>query len=83
MKGITMSYNTTIYEDIKLIGSLVADTAQAQELLVLFDEKKLHVEVKERQLEQAEEMKQEYLSGAGSGKNIIRQIDAKSQNGRN
>lgn len=70
-KGITMSYNTTIYKDIKLIGSLVADTTEAQELVSLFHKNKLHVEVREWKLEDAEKMKQEYLSGVGNGKNVI------------
>jgi len=70
-KGITMSYLTTIYKDIKLVGSLVADTQQAMELLKLVHENKLHVDVQEWNMEEAEEMKQEYLKGATSGNNVI------------
>lgn len=70
-KGITMSYATTIYKDIKLVGSLVADTAQAQELINLFSENMLHVQVKEWRLEDAEQMKQDYLAGNSEGKNVI------------
>lgn len=70
-KGITMSYHTVIYKDITLVGSLVADTAEAQELVSLFHRNQLHVEVKEWRLEDAEKMKNEYLSGAGTGKNVI------------
>lgn len=70
-QGITMSYHTTIYKDIKLVGSLIADTAQAQEFIKLFSENKLHVQVKEWKLEQAEQMKQEYLTGNSNGKNVI------------
>ena len=65
-----MSYLTTIYKDIKLMGSLVADTQQAMELLKLVHENKLHVDVQEWNMEEAEEMKQEYLKGT-SGKNVI------------
>ncbi|KAH8424004.1 uncharacterized protein LDX57_001759 [Aspergillus melleus] len=70
-KGITMSYMTTIYKDIKLVGSLVADTAEAQELVTLFHQNKLDVEVKEWRLEEAEQMKQEYLAGKSTGKNVV------------
>lgn len=70
-KGITMSYNTTIYKDIKLVGSLVADTAQAQELVSLFHRNKLHVQITEWKLEDAEKMKQAYLEGSVGGKNVI------------
>ncbi|GCB25987.1 alcohol dehydrogenase [Aspergillus awamori] len=70
-KGITMSYQTTIYKDITLVGSLIADTADAQAFIQLFHENKLHVEVKEWKLEQAEQMRQEYLAGKSNGKNVI------------
>ncbi|KAJ5676048.1 zinc binding dehydrogenase [Penicillium macrosclerotiorum] len=70
-KGITMSYHNIIYKDIKLVGSLVADTAEAQELLNLFHQNQLHVEVKEWKLEEAEQMRQQYLAGIGTGKNVI------------
>ncbi|OJJ36033.1 hypothetical protein ASPWEDRAFT_110216 [Aspergillus wentii DTO 134E9] len=70
-KGITMSYATTIYKDISLAGSLVADTAQAQEFVELFHENRLHVEVKEWGMHEAEAMKREYLGGGSNGKNVI------------
>lgn len=70
-KGITMSYNTIIYKDIKLVGSLVADTAQAQELVSLFLNNKPQMEIKEWKLEDAESMRQAYLEGSGDGKNVI------------
>lgn len=70
-KGITMSYQTVIYKDIKLVGSLVADTAQAQELVELFHRNRLHVEITEWKMEEAEQMRQWYCSGASSGKNVI------------
>jgi D-arabinose 1-dehydrogenase-like Zn-dependent alcohol dehydrogenase len=70
-KGITMSYNTIIYKDIKLVGSLVADTAEAQDFVTLFYENKLHVQITEWKLEEAEKMKQAYLSGSVHGKNVI------------
>ncbi|KNG86482.1 hypothetical protein ANOM_005123 [Aspergillus nomiae NRRL 13137] len=57
-KGITMSYQTVIYKDIKLVGSLVADTAQAQELVELFHRNRLHVEITEWKMEEAEQMRQ-------------------------
>ncbi|KAF9885243.1 hypothetical protein FE257_000603 [Aspergillus nanangensis] len=70
-QGITMSYQTTIYKDIKLVGSLVADTVQAQEFIQLFSDNNLHVQVKQWKLEEAEQMKQEYLAGRSNGKNVI------------
>ncbi|PWY84267.1 zinc binding dehydrogenase [Aspergillus eucalypticola CBS 122712] len=70
-KGINMSYHTVIYKDITLVGSLIADTADAQAFIQLFHENKLHVEVKEWKLEQAEQMRQEYLTGKSNGKNVI------------
>ncbi|ODM22366.1 hypothetical protein SI65_03212 [Aspergillus cristatus] len=70
-KGITMSYLTTIYKDIRLVGSLVADTQQAEELVSLVHENGLHVDVKEWKMEEAEEMRQAYLNGTTSGKNVI------------
>lgn len=69
--GITMSYNTIIYKDVKLVGSLIADTARAQELVSLFHENKLHVHITEWKLEDAEKMKQAYLEGSVGGKNVI------------
>lgn len=70
-KGITMSYLTTIYKDIKLVGSLVADTRQAEELVRLVHENGLHVDVKEWKMEEAEDMRQAYLKGTTSGKNVL------------
>lgn len=70
-KGITMSYHSTIYKDIKLVGSLVADTAEAQEFVTLFHQNKLHVQLTEWKLEEAEKMKQAYLEGSVNGKNVI------------
>ncbi|KAJ5108185.1 zinc binding dehydrogenase [Penicillium angulare] len=70
-KGINMSYNTTIFRDIKLVGSLIADTAQAQEFIQLFHENQLHVQIKEWKLEEAESMRKTYLEGSIDGKNVI------------
>lgn len=70
-KGITMSYHSIIYKDITLVGSLVADTAAAQELATIFHQNKLHVDIKEWKLEDAEKMRQSYLSKEGMGKNVL------------
>lgn len=70
-KGITMSYLTTIYKDIKLVGSLVPNTRQAEELVRLVHENGLHVDVKEWKMEEAEDMRQAYLKGTTSGKNVL------------
>ncbi|KAJ5605471.1 zinc binding dehydrogenase [Penicillium lagena] len=70
-EGIRLSFHTLIFKDIKLLGSLIGDMTIAQELLNLFHENELHVDVKEWKMEQAEEMRQEYLSGIGTGKNVI------------
>ncbi|KAL2802414.1 chaperonin 10-like protein [Aspergillus granulosus] len=70
-KGITMSYQNTIFRDIKLVGSLIADTADAQAFIKLFHKNRLQVQIKEWRLDQAEEMRQAYLAGKTNGKNVV------------
>ncbi|KAE8382583.1 putative zinc binding dehydrogenase [Aspergillus bertholletiae] len=70
-KGSTLPYQTVIYKDITLVGSLVADTVQAQELVELFHRNRLHVEITEWKIEDAEQMRQWYLSGTSGGKNVV------------
>ncbi|EXK81983.1 hypothetical protein FOQG_13627 [Fusarium oxysporum f. sp. raphani 54005] len=70
-KGIAMSYQNVIFRDINLIGSLVADTDETEELLNLVVKHKIQVNVKEWKPEDAEKMRQEYLAGRNSGKNVI------------
>ncbi|KAF5562858.1 ADH2-alcohol dehydrogenase II [Fusarium napiforme] len=70
-KGITLSYQNAIFRDIKLIGSLVADTDETEELLELAVKHNIQVKIKEWKLEDTEEMRQEYLTGENSGKNVI------------
>ena len=70
-KGITMTYRSVIYRDLKLVGSLVADKAESEELVALVAKHDIKVKTKEWLPEQAEEMRQEYLSGKSAGKNII------------
>ncbi|KAJ3494465.1 hypothetical protein NLG97_g4059 [Lecanicillium saksenae] len=70
-KGITMSYFNIIFRDIKLIGSLIADKDQAEELVALVAKADIQVQIKEWKPEQAEEMRKEYLVGKGDGKNVI------------
>lgn len=70
-KGITMSYRNIIFRDIKLIGSLIADRDEAEELVSLVAKHKIKVHVKEWAPEDAEEMRQEYLAGKSSGKNVV------------
>lgn len=69
--GITMSYFNVIFRDIKLVGSLIADKAQAEELVALVAEADIQVQIKEWKPEQAEEMRKEYLAGKGDGKNVV------------
>ena len=69
--GITMSYNNIIYRDLRLVGSLVANTPEAQELMELVSDHKIKVHTKEWKIEEAEDMRQEYLSGNSQGKNVI------------
>lgn len=45
--------------------------AAGEELVKLVHENKVHVDVKEWRMEEAEQMKQEYLAGRSSGKNVI------------
>ncbi|RKK66799.1 hypothetical protein BFJ69_g15061 [Fusarium oxysporum] len=70
-KGITISYQNVIFRDINLIGSLVADTDETEELLNLVVKHNIQVKIKEWKPEDAEKMRQEYLAGRNSGKNVI------------
>lgn len=69
--GITMPFQAFVFKDITLVGSLIADPAEAEEFIRFFHENKLHVAVKEWKMEQAEEMRQEYLAGKSIGKNVV------------
>ncbi|KAH0423575.1 hypothetical protein CcaCcLH18_12101 [Colletotrichum camelliae] len=69
--GITMSYKDVIFRDLKLVGSLVANREDTEELLGLVAEHGVEVKMKEWKIEQAEEMRQEYLGGKGEGKNVV------------
>ncbi|EXL92967.1 hypothetical protein FOIG_14133 [Fusarium odoratissimum NRRL 54006] len=70
-KGITMSYQNVIFRDINLIGSLVTDTDETEELLSLVVKHNIQVKIKEWKPEDAEKMRKEYLAGRNSGKNVI------------
>ncbi|KAF6831833.1 alcohol dehydrogenase [Colletotrichum musicola] len=70
-KGITMSYANIIYRDIKLVGSLVADKKETEELVALVAKHDIKVRLKTWRPEQAEEMRKEYLGGKSEGKNVI------------
>ncbi|KAF5630276.1 sphingosine n-acyltransferase lag1 [Fusarium sp. NRRL 52700] len=65
---ISLTYQNVIFRDIKLIGSLVADTVKTEELLELVVKHNIQVKIKEWRPEDAEKMRQEYLSGK-NGKN--------------
>lgn len=69
--GITLGYLDIIFKDLRLVGSLLADPEQGQELMDLVGKENIEVEVKKWKMEQAEEMRQEYLSGKQKGKNVI------------
>lgn len=70
-KGISMSFYNMIFRDIKLVGSLIGDTSDADELMQLVDDHDIQLKIKTWRLDQAEEMRQEYLSGKSEGKNVI------------
>lgn len=70
-KGITMSFFSMIFRDIKLVGSLIGDTSDADELMKLVEDHNVEIKIKTWKLDQAEEMRQEYLSGKSEGKNVI------------
>ncbi len=70
-KGITLSFFNVIFRDLTLVGSLIADKPQAEELVALVAEAGIQVQIKEWKPEQAEEMRKEYLAGKGDGKNVI------------
>ncbi|KAL5358972.1 chaperonin 10-like protein [Aspergillus floccosus] len=69
--GITMSYQNIIYRDLKLVGSLVANTPDAEELVELVADYDIEVKVKRWRIDDAEHMRQEYLAGKSEGKNVI------------
>lgn len=69
--GVNVSYHTLIFRDIRVIGSLLANTQQTQELVQLVHDKGIKLEVREWKMEDAEAMRQEYLKGTGVGKNVI------------
>ncbi|KAI8169009.1 alcohol dehydrogenase [Colletotrichum sp. SAR 10_70] len=69
--GITMTYKDVIFRDLQLVGSLVASREDTEELLGLVAEHGVEVKMKEWRIEQAEEMRQEYLGGKGEGKNVV------------
>lgn len=69
--GITMTYKDVIFRDLTLVGSLVASREDTEELLGLVAEHGVEVKMKEWRIEQAEEMRQEYLGGKGEGKNVV------------
>ncbi|KAF4824732.1 alcohol dehydrogenase [Colletotrichum siamense] len=69
--GITMTYKDVIFRDLQLVGSLVASKEDTEELLGLVAEHGVEVKMKEWRIEQAEEMRQEYLGGKGEGKNVV------------
>ncbi|KAF9774803.1 hypothetical protein IL306_007161 [Fusarium sp. DS 682] len=62
-KGISLSYQNVIFRDLKLIGSLVADRDETEELLDLVVKHNIQVKIKEWKPEDAEQMRQEYLVG--------------------
>jgi D-arabinose 1-dehydrogenase-like Zn-dependent alcohol dehydrogenase len=66
-----MPFQAFVFKDIILIGSLIADPAEGEGFIRFFHENKLHVAVKEWKMEQAEEMRQEYLTGKSIGKNVV------------
>lgn len=70
-EGINMSYYNVIYRDLKLVGSLVADAPDAQELIDLVAKHHIEVKVKCWKMKEVEEMKKEYESGEGDGKNVV------------
>jgi len=69
--GITMSFHSVIFKDIRLVGSLLGSVAQANDMMKLMAKGDITVKIKKWKLEQAEEMRQEYLEGQGIGKNVI------------
>lgn len=70
-EGINFSWHTLIFRDIKVVGSLLANTQQAQELVQLVHDAKIQIKIKEWKMADAEAMKQEYMAGKGDGKNVI------------
>jgi len=69
--GITMSFFDLIFRDLTLVGSLLADVDRGNELMELVEKEDIKVHVTTWKPEQAEEMRQKYLSGKTQGKNVI------------
>lgn len=69
--GITLSFQDVIFKDISLVGSLLGTAKQGAELMKLVADNKIHLTIKRWKPEDAEEMRQEYLSGKSKGKNVI------------
>jgi len=69
--GINMSYQNIIFRDLKLVGSLVANTPDAEELVKLVSDHNIRVKITEWKIDEAEQVRQQYLAGKSEGKNVI------------
>lgn len=70
-KGITLSFHDVIFRDLKLVGSLLGTTEDAQELVHIVADQGINLEIKQWSMERVEDMRQEYLTGSGIGKNVM------------
>ncbi len=66
-----MSFHSVIFRDIHLVGSLLGTVAQADDMMKLMAKGEVTVKIKKWKLEEAEDMRQEYMKGNGTGKNVI------------
>lgn len=57
-------FQAFLFKGIKFVGSLIADPAEGEVFIRFFHENKLHAVVKEWKMEQAEEMRQDYLAAS-------------------
>lgn len=69
--GVNIPWQSLVYRDLKLIGSMAGEKEDAEELVDLVADHGIRVHMKTWRLHQAEEMRLEYLKGTGSGKNVI------------
>ncbi|KAI9729927.1 MAG: hypothetical protein M1818_008367 [Claussenomyces sp. TS43310] len=70
-EGITMQFYDTIFRDLTLVGSLLAEPERGKELMELVEKEDIKVHITTWKPEQAEEMRQQYLRGQSKGKNVI------------
>lgn len=68
---IPITYHSLIFRDIRVVGSLLSNIAQAQEMIDLVAEKTIEITVKEYKLEQVNEMAEDTHKEAMRGRLVV------------